>query len=87
MSNLNLKVSERNGSYEGTVTIAGLRPTKLVKNDGQTTYATRSAVTQAASAVAKKLNLNVESSQATSKVVAAKKTSKIVAAKKSSSSK
>ncbi len=77
MSNTaNLKVSESLGSYEGTLSITGLRPTKLVKSDGKTSYATRSAVTQAAQAVARKLNLTVvTATQATSKVAAKKSNS------------
>lgn len=61
MSNtLSVKVTSRkNGedsTYEGTVSIVGLKPTKLVrKADGSTQYPTKSAVSGAARNLAKAL--------------------------------
>lgn len=58
--NLEIKIVSRstNGveSFEGTVSIPGTKPTKLVRStDGQTTYANRSSLLNSARNLAKKL--------------------------------
>lgn len=58
--NLEVKVSSRKTSsgeaYEGTVSISGVRPTKLVRRaDGATQFATKSAVMTSARTLAKQL--------------------------------
>lgn len=61
MTSLNVRVNARTDKmtgkeyFEGTVQIAGLQPTKLVKNDGSTRYNARSQVTQAASRLGQKM--------------------------------
>ena len=60
MSSLTLKVSERTKSgstfFEGTVTIPGAKPTKLVKKSDQTTqFSTRSSLLATARNFAKRL--------------------------------
>lgn len=62
--------------YEGTVTLPGLKPTKLAKADGCTEYGTRSALTQAAQALARNLNCVLKADQTPRKAVAAKKSTK-----------
>lgn len=57
---LSLKVSEAGSGYEGTVTLSGLRPTKLLKGDGKTVYASRAAVTNAGAVLARRLGLTVQ---------------------------
>lgn len=57
---LQVKVSERQEGdqtwYEGTVSICGLKPTKLArKSDGSTKFATRSSLTGAARTLAASL--------------------------------
>ncbi len=47
-----LKVKEW---WEGTVTLTGLKPTKLVKTDGCYQYSSKSSVTQSAQSLAKRL--------------------------------
>jgi hypothetical protein len=64
MSNtLSVKVASRSSNgeewYEGTVSIAGLKPTKLArKSDGSTRFPTRSAVGGAARNLAKALGFS-----------------------------
>ena len=91
MSNINtmtVRVANRkteSGQYfEGTVSIAGLKPTKLARrSDGSTQFPTRAAVTTAAKALAKSIgysDVSIEDSSkstkpsdsATSKVAAKK---------------
>ena len=80
---LQVKVSERQEGdqtwYEGTVSICGLKPTKLArKSDGSTKFATRSSLTGAARTLA--ANLGYQG-------VAAPEQPKRIAAKKSASPK
>lgn len=63
MSSLPLKVSERKQDgktvFEGTVTIPGAKPTKLVKKSDQTTqFGTRSGLLTTARSFAKKLGFD-----------------------------
>ena len=66
MTTLNVRVQARTDKatgqeyFEGTVTVPGLMPTKLVKNDGCTRYTSRSQVTQAASRLGQKLLAGVQ---------------------------
>lgn len=93
MSNtLSVRVTSRTNDtgayYEGTVSIVGLKPTKLARrSDGSTQFPTKSAVSGAARNLAKSLGFtDVDVSDATTKAVtpATAATPKKVAAKKSS---
>ena len=57
MSNtLTVKVSKRNETFEGVVSIPGLRPTKIARQtDNTTTFQNRSALISAAKALASRL--------------------------------
>lgn len=75
---LQVKVSERQEGtqtwYEGTVSICGLKPTKLArKSDGSTRFATRSSITGAARTLATSLGYQGVASPEQPKRVAAKK--------------
>lgn len=78
MNTLNLKINakKRDGQeyFEGTVSLPGLKATKLMRSDGTTEFASRANVSSAARNVAKKLNLEVATDQPVKK--AAKKTAK-----------
>lgn len=76
--------TEPENYFEGTVTIAGLKPTKLArKSDGSTQFPTKAAVSGAARNLAKSLGFaDVEVADATASKVAAKATPRL--AKKSS---
>lgn len=58
---MNVKVTSKNGNYEATVTLPGLKPTKLTKSDGTSSFATSSAVNQAVNSLAKRYGVKVES--------------------------
>jgi hypothetical protein len=64
MNSMQVKVTSGNnfaGKYwEGMVTLNGLRPTKLQKINGCTRFNARSAATQAANALARRLGCSVE---------------------------
>ena len=84
MSNtLSVKVASRKSEtgewYEGTVSIAGLKPTKLARrSDGSTQFPTKSAVSGAARNLAKSLgftDVDVNDSSKTALKKAAKKSS------------
>jgi hypothetical protein len=86
MSNtLSVRVASRKSEtgewYEGTVSIAGLKPTKLARrSDGSTQFPTKSAVSGAARNLAKSLgftdvDVNDSSKTATTLKKAAKKSS------------
>ena len=87
MSNtLSVKVSSRKSAtsewYEGTVSIAGLKPTKLARRaDGSTQFPTKSALSGAARNLAKSLGYSDVDVNDGSKV--AQKPAKKIAAKKS----
>jgi hypothetical protein len=88
MSTLKVKVSEKNSNnekwYEGTVSIAGLKPTKLArKSDGNTKFTSRSAATGAAKKLAESMGYTVDFEEAAQ----AKKTPAKKAAKKSATAK
>lgn len=89
---LQVKVSERQEGtetwYEGTVSICGLKPTKLArKSDGSTRFATRSSLTGAARTLATSLGYQGVASEQPKRVAAKKSaTSTKSATKKSSSS-
>jgi hypothetical protein len=87
MSNtLKVKVKSRTAptgqeTWEGTVTVPGLRPSKLVrKADGKTEFSSRSAVNQAAKNLAKSLGYEIEMNAPNAKK-AAKKSVKKAASK------
>jgi len=49
----------KNGGYEGTVSIMGLRPTKLARKiDGKTSFPTKASVSGAARTLAKSLGFS-----------------------------
>ena len=88
MSNtLSVKVSSRKTDagdyYEGTVSIVGLKPTKLARrSDGSTQFPTKSAVSGAARNLAKSLGFtDVDVSDTTTAVKAAAKKSSVTAVK------
>lgn len=63
MSTLSVKITSKNcegaESWEGTVSIPGTKPTKLVrKSDGETSFRTRSAVMGAAKTFAENLGFS-----------------------------
>jgi hypothetical protein len=72
--------------FEGTVSIAGLKPTKLARrSDGSTQFSTRAAVTTAAKALAKSIGYSDVSVEDSSKPAKASESgASKVAAKKSS---
>ena len=72
--------------YEGTVSINGLQPTKLVKADGCSHYSTSRAVEQAAERLATRLGgtLTLTAGQAPAAKQAAKKSAKTCQAPKTS---
>lgn len=86
---LQVKISERQEGtetwYEGTVSICGLKPTKLArKSDGSTRFATRSSLTGAARTLATSLGYQGVASEQPKGV--ASEQPKRVAAKKSATS-
>lgn len=91
MSNtLSVKVANRTSGgeewYEGTVSISGLKPTKLArKSDGSTRFPTRSAVTGAARNLAKALGFSDVEVNDGSKAAAPKKAAAKKSVKSSSS--
>lgn len=62
--NLDVKVSQRKGAWEATVSIQGTRPTKLVQSNGSSTFGTRAAALTSARSLAKRLGFNGISDQA-----------------------
>lgn len=74
MTTLTVTVKERQGSFEGTVDVPGLKRTKLARKDGQTTFETTGALKTTARAVANRLGSTVEYNEPTNK--AAKKSIK-----------
>ena len=82
MSNLlSVKVSSRKNTtsewFEGTVQIAGLRPTKLARrSDGSTQFSSKSAINGAARSLAKSLGFTDVDFAATATKTASKKSSK-----------
>lgn len=90
MSNvLSVTVTNRKTStgefYEGTVSIEGLKPTKLARrSDGSTMFPTKSALSGAARNLAKSLGFSDVNVSDSSKTVAAKKTKTVAAAKSAS---
>ncbi len=72
MSEVTLKVTNRKRGttevYEGTVTISGVRPTKLVrKSDGGTEFNSKSALTATANNFAKSIGASISQGTATKK--------------------
>lgn len=83
---LQVKVSERQEGtqtwYEGTVSICGLKPTKLArKSDGSTRFATRSSITGAARTLASTLGYQGVAPEQPKRVAAKKSATKPSAAK------
>jgi hypothetical protein len=60
MNTLSVKISNsKNGGFEGTVSILGLKPTKLARKiDGKTNFPTKSSVSGAARNLAKSLGFS-----------------------------
>ena len=89
-ASLKVKVSEKKSdsgsSYEGTVSISGLKPTKLQKSDGSTSYPTKAAAMSSARSLAKRLNCTVVDESVASLKKAAKKSTKAPAKKATSCS-
>jgi len=85
MSSLKVKVSEKKSdcgsTYEGTVSISGLKPTKLQKSDGSTSFPTKAAAMSSARSLGKRLNCTVVDESTTSMKKAAKKSTKTTAKK------
>lgn len=79
-ASLKVKVSEKKSdsgsSYEGTVSISGLKPTKLQKSDGSTSYPTKSAAMSSVRSLAKRLNCTVVDESVPALKKAAKKSTK-----------
>ena len=88
MSTLSLKVTSRKSTsgqeqWEGTVSVPGLKPTKLVrKSDYSTSFGTRSAVVSSAKTLAKKLGFSGVAEQAPLAKKAAKKSVKTTSTSK-----
>ncbi len=57
---LNVTVRETTNGVEGTVSIPGLRSTKLARKDGSTTFPNSSALKTTARSLANRLGLTVE---------------------------
>lgn len=80
MTTLTVTVKERQGSFEGTVDVPGLKRTKLTRKDGQTTFETTGALKTTARAVANRLGSTVEynepAKKAAKKSIKSKTTSK-----------
>lgn len=94
MSNtLSVKLASRKSGeaswYEGTVSIAGLKPTKLARrSDGSTQFPTKSAVSGAARNLAKSLGFSdVDLADSAAAPKAAKKSATKTASKKSATAK
>jgi hypothetical protein len=86
MSNLSVKVSQRTKAgktfFEGTVSIPGVRPTKLAKRDQTTQFSNRSGVLTAARNFAKKFGFSgVDTGEGSQTQRAAKKTVRTTKAK------
>jgi hypothetical protein len=75
---LHCRVRKSGEGYEGTISIPGLRATKLAKKDESTVYANRSGVAAAAKALADRLGytLEVEDNTPTAKTAPKKTTAK-----------
>ena len=63
-------------SWEGSVNIPGLKPTKLSKGEGVTSFATRGALNTVARAVAAKLGFELKYVEPLVKIAAAKAVTK-----------
>lgn len=82
---LSVKITNRKTDsgdvFEGTVSISGLRPTKIArKSDGNTQFPTKSALSSSAKSLAKSLGFSgvdfMDSKQQPAKKAAAKKSTK-----------
>ena len=62
---LKCRVRKSGTGYEGTVSVPGLKPTKLCKRDESTVYANTSGVQSAAKALAERLGFALEVDQPT----------------------
>lgn len=60
---LKCRVRKSGTGYEGTVSVPGLKPTKLCKRDESTVYANTSGVQSAAKALAERLGFALEVDQ------------------------
>lgn len=65
MSNLQIKVTEKKAkvegekpTWEGTVSVPGLKPTKLTRKDGSTLFSTKATVASAAKKLATSLGFD-----------------------------
>lgn len=83
MSKFTVNVKQSKTGYEGTVQLPGLKSTKLVRNDGSTTFTSSSAVKTVARSVGKNLGLEVSYAEAPKKLAAKPKSKKATAAKAS----
>jgi len=61
MSYINCRISKRQQGFEGTVSIPGLRSTKLLRSSDNTSfYTTRSGVVQSAKAIANRFGMGLK---------------------------
>lgn len=87
MTNVNLKVKagkDKEGKeyFEGTLSLTGVKPTKLTKGDGCTHFANKAGLLNAARNWAKKLNLELVTEEAKTEVKKAAKKSNSKKARK-----
>lgn len=69
MSNsLVVSVAAKGEGFVGTVSLPGLKPTKLARKDGETVFGTRGALNTVARSVAKRLALEVQYEEPVKKV-------------------
>jgi hypothetical protein len=57
---LKCRVRKSNGGFEGTVSVPGLKPSKLTKKDESTVYANKSGIASAAKALADRFSMTLE---------------------------
>jgi hypothetical protein len=55
-----VNVKEKDGQFEGVVTLPGLKPTKLSRKDGRTTYPTKASITSGVRALERRMGMKVE---------------------------
>lgn len=60
MSKLTVTIRENKGAFEGTVTVPGLKTTKLTRKDGTSAFPTSGALKTVARSVANRLGMTVD---------------------------
>ncbi len=71
---LRVSVRQNKTGYEGTVELPGLKPTKLTRKDGSTSFPTSSAVKTVARSVGKRLSMDVRYAEPAKKAAKLAKT-------------